>query len=86
LLALRQKGLRAESQVAVLVRFRGEPVGEFVADILVDDTVLVELKAVKTLVPEHQAQVINYLKASGLNVGLLVNFGQPKPQFKRRHG
>ncbi len=83
LVALAQKGLSARSQVPLKVRFRGEVVGEFFADIMIDDKLIVELKAAKALLPEHQAQVINYLKATGTDVGLLVNFGTPKLEVKR---
>jgi len=86
LIALRQQSLNAESQVPVSVKFRGETVGDFFADILVEGKVLVELKAVKALAPEHFAQVINDLKATGLEVGLLVNFGNPKLEYRRLHG
>jgi GxxExxY protein len=82
-IALRQKGLRAVAQVPLSVSFRDEVVGNFVADLLVEDKVIVELKAVSTLVPAHQSQVINYLKATGIEVGLLVNFGNPKLDFNR---
>ena len=83
LMVLRQAGLKAESQHPIKVRFRGVEIGEYVADILVEGIVIVELKAVKALLPEHQAQVINYLKATGVEVGLLINFGTPKIEFKR---
>ncbi|MBI4384149.1 MAG: GxxExxY protein [Nitrospinae bacterium] len=83
LLALRQKGLSAISQHPVKVMFRNECVGDFYADIFVEDKVIVELKAVKTIAPEHQAQVINYLNATGIEVGLLINFGNPKLEYKR---
>lgn len=82
-LALIQKGLRVERQVPIRVSFRGVEVGHFAADLLVAGTVLVELKAVKNLLPEHQAQVIHYLKATGMKVGLLINFGTPKIEYKR---
>jgi len=85
LLALRQKGLGARSQVPISVSFRGESVGEFVGDIVVEGKVLLELKAAKALATEHQAQVINYLKATGLEVGLLVNFGRPRLEYRRLH-
>ena len=62
---------------------RGECVGEFYADLFVEEKVIVELKAVKVIAPEHQAQVINYLNATGIEVGLLINYGQPKLEFKR---
>jgi GxxExxY protein len=83
LVTLSQKGLKARSQVPLQVRFRGEIVGEFFADIVVNDKIILELKAVRSLLPEHQAQVINYLKATGIDVGLLVNFGTPKLEIKR---
>lgn len=76
-IALREKGLAVETQVPLAVMFRGQVVGEFYADLLVEKQVIVELKAVKALAPEHQAQAINYLKATGIEVGLLINFGTP---------
>ena len=83
LLALRQKDLSAKSQYPVKVMFRGECVGDFYVDIFVEDKVIVELKAVKTILPEHQAQIINYLNATGIEVGLLINFGNSKLEYKR---
>jgi GxxExxY protein len=83
LLALQQKGMKVVSQVPIDVNFRGEVVGNFLADLFVMDKVIVELKAVKTLLPEHSAQLINYLKASDVDVGLLVNFGNRIVQVKR---
>ena len=83
LVALRQKGLAAVAQHPIRVMFRGVCVGEFVADIFVEEKVIVELKAVKAVAPEHQAQVINYLNATGIEVGLLINFGKPKLEYKR---
>ena len=85
LIVLAQKGLRARSQAPISVIFRGQSVGEFYADILVEDKVIVELKAVSILASAHQAQVINYLKATGIEVGLLINFGQPRLEYKRLH-
>ena len=85
MLVLTQKGLSARTQVPLKVRFRNEIVGEFFADILVEDKLILELKAVKFLLPEHQAQLINYLKATGIDVGLLVNFGAPKLEIRRLH-
>ncbi len=85
LIALREKGLHAEKQRALMVEFRGQVVGEFFADVLVEDKVIVELKAVKALLPEHQAQIINYLKATEKDVGLLVNFGSSKLEYKRMY-
>ena len=84
-IALKQRSLDAQPQVPLEVKFRGEKVGKFFADILVEGKVIVELKSVDCLLPEHQAQTINYLKATGTDVGLLVNFGKPKLQYKRLH-
>jgi GxxExxY protein len=81
--ALRQKGLMALSQHPLKVMFRGVCVGDFFADILVESKVIVELKAVKAIAPEHQAQIINYLNATGLEVGLIINFGNPKLEYRR---
>lgn len=85
IVALRQKGLGVEAQVPLRVRFRDVIVGEFFADLLIEKKILVELKAVSALKPEHQAQVINYLKATGIEVGLLVNFGNSKLEYRRLH-
>jgi len=85
LIALRDNGLEAQSGVPIKVHFRGHEVGSFVADILVDQRVLVEVKAVRALVAEHQAQVINYLKATAIEVGLLINFGRPKLEVRRHY-
>lgn len=83
LLALRQQGHQAQAQQPIKVFFRGECVGEFYADILVDNRVLLELKAVQAITPEHQAQIINYLNATGLEVGLLINFVKPRLEYRR---
>ena len=83
LIVLKERGLRAESQVALKVYFRGQIVGDFFADIVVEDKVILELKAVKALTPEHSAQILNYLKATGKQFGLLVNFGNPRLEIRR---
>lgn len=80
--ALSSEGVRVSSPVKVPVWFRGQQVGDFEADILVDSSVLLELKAVRTLDSSHQAQILNYLRATDIEVGLLLNFGT-KPEFKR---
>jgi GxxExxY protein len=82
LIALADAGLLAESEVLLSVHFRGRVVGTFDADIFVERKVIVELKAVDDFCAAHEAQVLNYLKASELEVGLLLNFG-PKPRIKR---
>jgi len=81
--ALEQKGLSTQAQHPIEVMFRGKCVGDFFADLLVEEKVIVELKAVKAIGPEHQAQIINYLNATGIEVGLLINFGNPKLEYKR---
>ncbi|OGW62451.1 MAG: GxxExxY protein [Nitrospirae bacterium RBG_16_64_22] len=83
LLALRQEGLSATAQHPVKVMFRNECVGDFYADIFVEGKVIVELKAVKAIASEHQAQIINYLNATDIEVGLLINFGTQKLEYKR---
>ena len=80
--ALRTGGFKAENQVSIHVQFQGQPVGDFKADILVNDLILIELKAVRFLDNTHSAQTQNYLRATRIEVALLMNFG-PKPQFKR---
>jgi len=83
LIALEQRGIRAKVEVPLTVRFRGQLVGEFVADMVVEGCVILELKAVRELIPEHQAQLVNYLNATGIEVGLLVNFGTPRVEHRR---
>jgi GxxExxY protein len=82
-IALNESGLKAERQVPISVRFRGHCIGEYRADLVVEDLLILEIKAQAALSPINEAQLLNYLKATGMQVGLLLNFG-PKPQFKRR--
>jgi len=82
LVALVEERLQVTSQVAVPVYFRGQIVGDFRADIIVNDEVLLELKAMQALDRVYEAQMLNYLKATKIEVALLLNFG-PKPQFRR---
>ena len=81
-IALAQAGMKVERQVPVRVWFRGQQIGDFRADILVDDSVLIQLKAVRTIEQAHEKQILNYLRATNIEVGLLFNFGE-KPQFRR---
>lgn len=81
-MALHQAGLAVSAEVAVPVYFRGVAVGTFRADLIVNDKVLLELKAQPALDRSHEAQILNYLRATRIEVALLLNFG-PKPQFKR---
>jgi GxxExxY protein len=81
--ALREKGLLVVTEAPVRVFFHDQCVGNFFADLLIEDKVIVELKVAKELIPEHQAQLINYLNASDLDIGLLVNFGPSRIEHKR---
>ncbi len=83
LIELQRRGLKAESQVPLTVSYKGEVVGEYYADIVVEGQVILELKAVEQLQKIHEAQLLNYLKATGFKVGLLVNFKHPKADVKR---
>ena len=80
---LRKAGLAVEQQKPLPVRYEGQIVGDYVADLLVDRAVLVELKAVSALDDVHLAQCINYLKAADLKLCLLMNFGQPRVEIRR---
>ncbi len=80
-LALR--GVSAKAQVSFPVCYKGKYVGEYLADLVVEEKVIVELKCVDRFANEHLAQCINYLKASGLRVALLINFQRPKVEWKR---
>jgi GxxExxY protein len=80
---LRRLGLDVMPQTCIDVYYEGMRIGEYHADLLVNGAVLVELKAARVLLPEHEAQLLNYLKATPHEVGLLLNFG-PKPQIKRK--
>jgi len=80
---LREFGLTLESQKPYSVLYEGTVVGDYQADLVVVGKVIVECKAVNALDPVHEAQLLNYLKVSGLHVGLLINFGRPKLQYRR---
>lgn len=81
-IVLGESGLTVERQKGINVFFRGRIVGEYRADILVADIIIIEVKAVQNINSSHVAQLINYLKATNIEVGLLLNFGN-KPEFKR---
>lgn len=84
LIALRKIGLRGESQKPITVYYEGEIVGDFEADILVEDLIIIELKSVRQLAKAHEAQLVNYLVATGKDVGLLLNFGEQGVEVKRK--
>jgi GxxExxY protein len=84
LIELRKAGLQVESQQAITVRYGGEIVGEFFADIVVENTIILELKSVRMIVKAHEIQLVNYLVATGKPVGLILNFGETKVEVKRK--
>lgn len=76
-------GMAVTKEHSFPVSYKGKRVGVYVADLVIEECVIVELKAVAALAPVHAAQVLNYLKASGLSVGLLLNFGTPRIELRR---
>ncbi len=83
LILLTELGMKAEPQVHLQVYFHDRKVGEYIADLIVDDVVLLELKAGERIVEDHAAQLLNYLKATQIEVGLVLNFG-PAAEFRRK--
>lgn len=84
LIELRESGFLAESQVPLNVYYHGELVGSFFADIVVDDSIILELKAIDKLAKVHEVQLVNYLVATGRPVGLLINFGPSEVEVRRK--
>ncbi len=82
---LNANGLNAADEVAINVLYKNVLVGEFKADIIVDRRVIIELKAVNSLNRQHEAQLVNYLTSTGIDDGLLINFGSEKIQIKRKY-
>jgi len=80
---LRKANCKVEQQKNIRVHYLGEVVGDYFADLIIDDTVIVELKAAEEICEEHEAQLLNYLKATDKEIGLLLNFGK-KAEFKRK--
>ena len=83
LIELQRRGLRVETQVPIKISYKDNPVGEYVADMLVEGKVIVELKSIEKLEKLHEAQLLNYLRATGIRVGLLVNMKYPRAEIKR---
>jgi len=81
---LKKNGFEVEQQFATPVYYENEIVGDFYADLLVEGTIIIELKAVENLHPKHEAQLVNYLTATGIEVGLLINFGS-SVEVKRKY-
>ena len=84
LIELRKVGLNAETQKPITVYYEDEIVGEFVADIIVNDFIILELKSVRKIIKIHEVQLVNYLVATGKSVGLILNFGERKVEIKRK--
>ena len=85
LIELNDKGLKVDNEVPINVYYNNVIVGEFRADIIVEDTVILELKATQHLSPVHEAQLVNYLTATDIEHGLLINFGSEKIEIKRKY-
>lgn len=86
LIELREAGLKVEDEVEMPVRYKGHIIGDFRADIVVEGCVIIELKAVAQLLPAHAIQLVNYLSVSGINNGLLINFGSTERlEIKRKY-
>ena len=83
LIELRERGLKAENRIPIKVVYKDKVVGEYIADIFVEGKVILELKAVDRLEKIYEAQLLNYLKATGVQIGLLINFTHPKAEIKR---
>ncbi|NTU56715.1 MAG: GxxExxY protein [Anaerolineales bacterium] len=83
MIELEKRGLKARDELPIHVHYGGHLVGEYFADLVVNDLVILEIKASKAIASEHEAQLLNYLKATPFEVGLILNFG-PKPETKRR--
>jgi len=83
LMELKERGVKAKAQVPIKVNYKGYEVGEYYADMVVEEKVLLELKACDSLQKVHEAQLLNYLKATGYKIGLLVNFRHPKAEIRR---
>ena len=86
LITMKEQGLQVETEQTFEVNFRGRIIGRYRADLVVEKTVIIELKCCENLIHEHQAQLFNYLKISNLPLGLLINFKRRKLEYKRLHG
>ena len=84
IIELNKNGLLTERQKPIKVKYENEIVGDFFADILVDNKIIIELKSITKLAKTHEVQLVNYLTATGINVGLLINFGESKVEVKRK--
>jgi len=80
---LQLRGIEAVAQKELSVSYKGKQVGHYWADIVVEDQILLELKSVESLTKVHEAQILNYLKATGIRLGILINFGRERVETKR---
>ncbi|MFH0887924.1 MAG: GxxExxY protein [Planctomycetota bacterium] len=83
IIQFKKAGIKAEQQVSLKVNFEGEIVGDYCADIVVDNKIILELKCAESINSIHKAQIINYLKATGMKLGIIINFAKPKLEYKR---
>jgi GxxExxY protein len=83
MIELAEAGLKADNQVPIKVKYKGKEVGDYFADIVVEKQIVLELKAAESIQKVHEAQLLNYLKATGMKIGMLINFTHPKAQIKR---
>jgi len=79
----RREGMQAKQQAAITIYFEGEVVGDYSADIIVEDRIILELKAVERIIDAHRAQTLNYLKGTGLRLAILLNFGKERLEYER---
>ena len=84
MIELKKAGLQAKAQAAVSVEYEGEIVGDFIADVVVEESVILELKFVKRIIRAHEVQLVKYLVATGTDVGLILNFAEEKVEVKRK--
>ena len=84
LIELHEAGLKADAQVPLQVHYKGILIGDFIVDIIVEDQLLIELKAIQTVTTAHEVQLVNYLQTTGMEIGLLINFGQHPVYFQRK--
>ncbi|SRR5579885_2293930 len=83
MLLFRREGIQAKQQAPIKVYFDGEAIGEYFADILVEDKIILELKALDKIIDVHRAQTLNYLKATGLRLAIILNFGKKRFEYER---
>jgi len=83
MILFQREGIQAEQQVPIKVYFEGKVIGDYVADILVENKIILELKSVENIIDVHRAQVLNYLTATGFHLDIILNFGKEKLTFER---